>query len=104
MSGSVVNNSGSENWETYTDNSDADEADAADAYYAKVHAPHNGHRGPPQPFKRPATSNGTMGAVKRVREQPILEEQGRYAVDGSETGWTDDGEIGETYCGRGVLA
>lgn len=84
MSGSVIN-SGSENWETYTENSeDADEADATEAYYAKVEAqqmrPTN---------KRPGTANNGMGAVKRVRDQPI--------PDGSDAGWTDDGDIGESY-------
>lgn len=84
MSGSVIN-SGSENWETYTENSeDADEADATEAYYAKVQAQ---QMRPPN--KRPGTASNGMGAVKRVREQPVPE--------GSDAGWTDDGDIGDTY-------
>jgi protein regulator of cytokinesis 1 len=95
MSGSAANVSGSENWETYTDNSDVDEGDAADAYYAKIQTQKGGQSHPT--FKRPATASGGLGAVKRVREQPIVEAHGRYVVDGSEAGWTDDGELGETY-------
>ncbi|CAK3856675.1 Anaphase spindle elongation 1 [Lecanosticta acicola] len=90
MSGSAA--SGSENWETYTDNSEAEENDATDAYYAKVKAQHMR-----QANKRPAAHGmgAQLGAVKRVREQPIVEE-GNH-MEGSEAGWTDDGEIGETY-------
>ncbi|KAK4504707.1 hypothetical protein PRZ48_002669 [Zasmidium cellare] len=87
MSGSAA--SGSENWETYTDASDAEEVDATDAYYAKVKAQQMR-----MSQKRPGTAGMQMGAVKRVREQPIVEEN---VVDGSEAGWTDDGEVGETY-------
>lgn len=84
--------SGSENWETYTDNSDAEEMDATDAYYAKVKAQQMR-----QASKRPATNamGAQLGAVKRVREQPIVEEGSH--MEGSEAGWTDDGELGETY-------
>lgn len=77
MSGSA-NGSGSENWETYTDTSETEEADASEAYYAKVHAQ-----------KRPATAHGApMGTTKR---QAVIQEEG------SEAGWTDDGDIGDTY-------
>ncbi|KXT06670.1 hypothetical protein AC578_8547 [Pseudocercospora eumusae] len=91
MSGSVA--TGSENWETYDSNSEADEADATDAYYAKVK-----QQQMRQAVKRPAGVQ--LGAVKRVREHPqqhtILEEDGN-CVEGSEAGWTDDGDVGETY-------
>lgn len=84
MSGSAIN-SGSENWETYTENSeDADEQDATDAYYARVKSQ---QMRPPN--KRPGTATNSTGMAKRVREQPIPE--------GSDAGWTDDGDIGDTY-------
>lgn len=84
MSGSVIN-SGSENWETYTENSeDADEQDATDAYYARMQSQ---QMRPPN--KRPGTATNSTGLAKRVREQPIIE--------GSDAGWIDDGDIGESY-------
>ncbi|KJX99305.1 microtubule associated protein Ase1 [Zymoseptoria brevis] len=99
MSGSAA--AGSENWETYTDNSDVDEADADHAYYTKQQAQQSVMRvGQGGPQKRPGTASGGLGMVKRVREQAIVEEgqgNGRYVVDGSEANWTDDGEVGETF-------
>ena len=95
MSGSMAGSgmSGSENWETYTDNSDNEEQDATDAYYAKVKAQQS--RSQPANFKRPATATGNqLGATKRLREHVIAEEGG---MEGSEAGWTDDGEVGDTY-------
>lgn len=88
MSGSQV--SGSENWETYDSNSDNEEADATEAYYAKMKHQQSQLR---QTVKRPGTASGQLGGIKRIREQPIVEE-GR---EGSEAGWTDDGSVGETY-------
>ncbi|CAK1361896.1 Anaphase spindle elongation protein 1 [Cercospora beticola] len=88
MSGSQV--SGSENWETYDSNSDNEEADATEAYYAKMKHQQAQLR---QTVKRPGTASGQLGGIKRIREQPIVEE-GR---EGSEAGWTDDGSVGETY-------
>ncbi len=91
MSGSAV--SGSENWETYTDNSETEEADATEAYYAKVKAQQSRqypYQHQQQSVKRPGTAQG--GIVKRVREQEVIVE-----VEGSEGGWTDDGDVGETY-------
>lgn len=83
MSGSA-NGSGSENWETYTDTSETEEADATEAYYAKVHA-----QQVRQAQKRPATAHGVpLGTTKR---QAVIQEEG------SEAGWTDDGDIGDTY-------
>lgn len=93
MAGSAV--SGSENWETYTDNSDNEEADATEAYHAKVKAQQLRHQQHQQCFKRPATATAIqMGGPKRIRENAIAEEG---TVEGSEAGWTDDGEIGDTY-------
>nr|POE74300.1 anaphase spindle elongation protein 1 [Quercus suber] len=91
MSGSQV--SGSENWETYTDNSELDEADATNAYYAKVQAQQLRQQ---PPLKRPGTANAQLGVQKRMRESPIAEE-GYQAVNGSDAGWTDDGDVGESY-------
>nr|POF14318.1 anaphase spindle elongation protein 1 [Quercus suber] len=91
MSGSHV--SGSENWETYTDNSEIDEADATNAYYAKVKAQQ--HRQQPT-LKRPGTANVQLGVQKRMRESPIAEE-GFPQANASDGGWTDDGGVGESY-------
>ncbi|KAI5368131.1 Putative microtubule-associated protein, MAP65/Ase1/PRC1 [Septoria linicola] len=88
MSGSQV--SGSENWETYDSNSENDEADATEAYYAKAKHQQSQMR---HAVKRPGTASSQLGGIKRIREQPIVEE-GR---EGSEAGWTDDGSVGETY-------
>ncbi|KAI7130528.1 hypothetical protein KC352_g28579, partial [Hortaea werneckii] len=52
-------------------------------------------------LKRPATATGQLGASKKVREQVIAEEvaaaDGYGAVDASDAGWTDDGDVGDTY-------
>jgi protein regulator of cytokinesis 1 len=85
--------SGSENWETYTDNSETEEADATEAYYAKVKAQQMRQQQMQQGYKRPATAQGVQsGASKRMREQQFGVE-----VEGSDAGWTDDGDVGETY-------
>jgi protein regulator of cytokinesis 1 len=96
MSGAASAVSGSENWETYTDNSETDEADAREAYYAKVKAQQMRQQG--QGWKRPlpGTPGVQLGASKRMREQQTIVEEG-VAVDGSDAGWTDDGDIGDTY-------
>ncbi|KAK5117807.1 hypothetical protein LTR85_008782 [Meristemomyces frigidus] len=94
--------SGSENWETYTDTSETEEADATDAYYAKVKAQQLRQNQQQQQamqyqqLKRPgtATGYGQAGTTKRVRERAIAEEG---PVEGSEAGWTDDGDLGDTY-------
>ena len=87
MTGSV-NGSGSENWETYTDTSDADEGDATDAYYAKVRA-QQARQQQAQGCKRPLTAHGVPAGK---RQAVIAEER-----EGSEAGWTDEGDIGDTY-------
>lgn len=76
--------SGSENWETYTNDSEAEEADATEAYYAKVRATAQKRPAPP--------SHGMMvGGGKRLREV-IVEEDGR------EGSWSDEGSaVGETF-------
>ena len=101
-SSSVLNGgSGSENWETYTDASDTEEADATQAYYARQRALQ----------KQAQTMRGSAapilvsgGSVKRAMQSPnpkggmgkktrdVYDE-----VDGSEAGWTDDGDVGEVY-------
>jgi Ase1/PRC1/MAP65 family protein len=90
MSGSAI--SGSENWETYTDNSETEETDATEAYYAKVKAQQM--RQQQAAYKRPAQT-APLGASKRMREQETIGEE--IMREGSEAGWTDDGEVGETY-------
>ena len=98
--GSVVSGqsgvSGSENWETYTDQSDAEEADATDAYFAKVKAQQSRQGGqyqyPAQTQNKRPAPGGHFEATKRARDQ---EREG--TVEGSEAGWTDDGDVGDTY-------
>lgn len=91
---SVMNGSGSENWETYTDASDAEEADATEAYYARQRAMQ----------KRAPILVGGGGAVKRAMQSPHPKggmgkktRDSYEEVDGSEAGWTDDGDVGEVY-------
>jgi protein regulator of cytokinesis 1 len=93
--------SGSENWETYTDASDNEEADATQAYYARQRALQ----------KQSQTMRGSAapilvsgGSVKRAMQSPNpkggMGKKTRDAydeVDGSEAGWTDDGDVGEVY-------
>ncbi|KAI0393667.1 microtubule associated protein-domain-containing protein [Xylariaceae sp. FL0594] len=82
--------SGSENWETYDDNSEP-EADASDAYYAKVRAA-RGKRFTPED----GYGNAQTGTVKRLRGLPpslhagqvVADAEGHRIVSGSE--WTDE--------------
>lgn len=89
----TVATSGSENWETYTDNSETEEADATEAYYAKVKAQQlrqQTQRDAAYAVKRPGTATAHLGASKRFRDEMIAEER-----DGSDEAWTDD--LGDTY-------
>lgn len=94
---SVMNGSGSENWETYTDASDNEEADATQAYYARQRA-----------LQKQSVRGGAPilvgggGSVKRAMQSPNpkggMGKKTRDAFDeGSEAGWTDDGDVGEVY-------
>ena len=98
MSGSAV--SGSENWETYTDTSETDEVDATEAYYAKVQAQQMRAQATQHAYlKRPAAPGmQQVGGIKRLREGQIVAEENVAAMrQGSETAWTDDGDVGDTY-------
>jgi len=94
MSGASGAASGSENWETYSSTSENEEADATDAYYAKVRAQQIRQQQQYAQLKRPATATGQLGVAKKVREHVIAEEN---FVEGSEAGWTDDGDGGDVY-------
>ncbi|KAH8894866.1 hypothetical protein GQ53DRAFT_67656 [Thozetella sp. PMI_491] len=83
--------SGSENWETYDDNSEP-ELDASDTYYAKVRAARAGKRDSPETgYARLQTSQ-----AKRHRGIPpashrghmLVDSEGNRIVSGSE--WTDE--------------
>ncbi|KAI0145740.1 microtubule associated protein-domain-containing protein [Hypoxylon sp. NC0597] len=82
--------SGSENWETYDDNSEP-EPDASDAYYAKVRAARNKRLTPEDGYPRPGTSQ-----AKRHRGIPpamhaghvMIDADGNRIISGSE--WTDE--------------
>ncbi|KAK8048334.1 microtubule associated protein-domain-containing protein [Apiospora phragmitis] len=83
--------SGSENWETYDDNSEP-EPDASDTYYAKVRAAqaHGKRFTPEDPYSRLQSSQ-----TKRIRGIPpmhaghgTVDAEGNRTISGSE--WTDD--------------
>lgn len=82
--------SGSENWETYDDNSEP-EPDASDAYYAKVRAA-RGKRFTPED----GYVNAPPGQAKRLRGIPpamhgghgTVDAEGNRTISGSE--WTDE--------------
>lgn len=85
-----TNISGSENWETYDDNSEP-EPDASDAYYAKLRAA-RGKRFTPEAGHRPTSSQ-----AKRMRGIPpsgsyggqiMIDQDGNRIISGSE--WTDE--------------
>lgn len=93
ISNTSTNISGSENWETYDDNSEP-EPDASEAYYAKVRAAQSREQ------IRPPTANGFNASVhgssmRRVRGVPptaqqaiMIDNDGNRIVSGSE--WTDE--------------
>ncbi|GAB1320354.1 Microtubule bundling protein [Madurella fahalii] len=82
--------SGSENWETYDDNSEP-EVDASDTYYAKVRAARTGQRITPEAsYGRPLAAQ-----MKRQRGFPpahaghvMVDHEGNRIVSGNE--WTDE--------------
>ncbi|RWA04587.1 hypothetical protein EKO27_g10517 [Xylaria grammica] len=82
--------SGSENWETYDDNSEP-EADASDAYYAKVRAARGKRFSPEDGYENAQTSQ-----AKRIRGLPsamnsshmTIDAEGNRIISGSE--WTDE--------------
>ncbi|KFH41643.1 Anaphase spindle elongation protein-like protein [Hapsidospora chrysogenum ATCC 11550] len=84
--------SGSENWETFDDNSEP-EPDASDAYYAKLRAARNKRM--LEPGHHPTSSSSQL---KRARGLPayagqppvMIDQEGNRIVSGSE--WTDDME------------
>ncbi|KAK6949960.1 hypothetical protein Daesc_008283 [Daldinia eschscholtzii] len=81
---------GSENWETYDDNSEP-EADASDAYYAKVRAARGKRFTPEDPYSRQQAN-----VPKRYRGIPpqmqsgnvTIDAEGNRIISGSE--WTDE--------------
>lgn len=82
--------SGSENWETYDDNSEP-EPDASDAYYAKVRAARTKRMTPETGYGRPQASQ-----AKRQRGIPPAMHAGHAMLDGegnrivSASEWTDE--------------
>ncbi|KAM0273178.1 hypothetical protein ACHAQH_008434 [Verticillium albo-atrum] len=84
------NVTGSENWETYDDNSEP-EADASDTYYAKVRAARGKRMEPEAAAYRPNASQ-----TKRLRAIPAqhaghayMDEDGERIVSNA-SGWTDE--------------
>ena len=88
--------SGSENWETFSEQSDEPERDADLHYYRqqaarnKRYTPEGGHAAPPR-----AIQGKKVRGIRNVggRESPS-EHDGSMVrvVEGSEAGWTDDGD------------
>ena len=85
--------SGSENWETYDDNSEPEDY-ATDTYYAKVRAARGKRFTPEDPYSR-----STASQAKRVRGLPpsaahaghghgMVDAEGNRIISGSE--WTDE--------------
>lgn len=79
---------GSENWETYDDNSEP-EPDASDAYYAKLRAA-RGKRIEPEQGHRPTSSTAkrTRGVPAAYGAPVMIDQDGNRIVSGSE--WTDE--------------
>jgi hypothetical protein len=106
-----MNGSGSENWETYTDASDTEESDATQAFYARQRAQQQQQQQTQQQKFRGGAPVlvGGGGSVKRAMQSPNpkggMGKKSREVfdeVEGSEAGWTDDGDLGEVYWIRSV--
>ncbi|EHK17646.1 uncharacterized protein TRIVIDRAFT_43222 [Trichoderma virens Gv29-8] len=83
---------GSENWETYDDNSEPEE-DLTDAYFAKLRAA-RGKRAEPEQGHRPTSSTAkrTRGVPAAYDAAPVMVDQdGNRIVSGSE--WTDESAL-----------
>ncbi|KAJ9134411.1 Microtubule associated protein-domain-containing protein [Pleurostoma richardsiae] len=89
-SGTSTTVSGSENWETYDDNSEP-EVDASDTYYAKVRAARGKRLSPETGYSRHQVSQ-----AKRIRGIPpqshagnvMVDNEGNRIISGSD--WTDE--------------
>ncbi|KAL7802090.1 microtubule associated domain-containing protein [Trichoderma aethiopicum] len=79
---------GSENWETYDDNSEP-EPDASDAYFAKLRAA-RGKRAEPEQGHRPTSSSAkrTRGVPAAYAPPIMIDQDGNRIVSGGE--WTDE--------------
>ncbi|KAK1242027.1 hypothetical protein MKX07_000013 [Trichoderma sp. CBMAI-0711] len=79
---------GSENWETYDDNSEP-EPDASDAYFAKLRAA-RGKRAEPEHGHRPTSSSAkrTRGVPAAYGPPVMIDQDGNRIISGSE--WTDE--------------
>ncbi|KAK1751625.1 anaphase spindle elongation protein 1 [Echria macrotheca] len=88
VSGSVV--SGSENWETYDDNSEP-EMDASDTYYAKLRAARAGKRLSPDmgyPRQHAGPAKRQRGFPSQHAGHVTVDNEGNRIVSGGE--WTDE--------------
>ncbi|KAL1969726.1 hypothetical protein VTN77DRAFT_8279 [Rasamsonia byssochlamydoides] len=81
--------SGSENWETYDDNSEP-EADATDVYYAKLRAAHGKRFATEEPQIENLAGKKIKG-IRNVGSEERMEQDGQLVrMEGSDGGWTDD--------------
>ncbi|KAJ4304263.1 Microtubule bundling protein [Collariella sp. IMI 366227] len=79
---------GSENWETYDDNSEPEE-DLPDVYFAKMRAARAAKRDTPEPgYPRPHTSQAKRQRGVPPMQQGIVDHDGNRIISGSE--WTDE--------------
>jgi len=85
--------SGSENWETYDDDTSEPEADASDVYYAKLRAA-NSKRFAPDDCQNLSMIGKKAKGIRGVgQEERLVEEHGHLVrIEGSDAGWTDDME------------
>ncbi|KAJ9198662.1 hypothetical protein DTO166G4_5807 [Paecilomyces variotii] len=85
--------SGSENWETYDDDTSEPEADASDVYYAKLRAA-NSKRFAPDDCQNLSMIGKKAKGIRGVgQEERLVEEDGHLVrIEGSDAGWTDDME------------
>lgn len=85
--------SGSENWETYDDDTSEPEADASDVYYAKLRATHS-KRFTPDDCQNLSMMGKKVKGIRGVgQEERMVEEDGQLIrIEGSDAGWTDDME------------
>ncbi|KAL2829228.1 microtubule associated protein-domain-containing protein [Aspergillus cavernicola] len=83
---------GSENWETFDDNSDS-EGDASDAYYARLRAAHGKRLAPEDQQPMSLAGKKTKGIRSVSPDEPIGIRSGHMVrVAGSDADWTDNME------------
>lgn len=84
--------SGSENWETYDDNSDL-EPDATEVYYAKLRAAQGKRIAAEDPYGQSSLAGKKTKGIRGVGvEERLVEQDGRMVRITGSDGWTDEME------------